>query len=414
MIKPIVIQHIRRSHHWRSRKHEELAELYISMMFRSLAFSLVGVFVPIYLYTIGYSFSAIFLFYAILFFTKTVFGMSGAHIVARIGPKHTIAMSYLLQVLPLAMIVSLESVQWPLPFIAIFWGMSNCLFFLAYHVAFSRVKHAKHGGKEIGWMNIVERFGAMLGPLVGGIVAALFGPQYTFAAALVVFTFGIVPLFLSGEPVRTHQKINFGKFHIKPIVADATVYALMNTNVVIAASIWPLFIAAFIISDNPFASIGSIVAFSVLLSMLFSGVIGRIIDAHHGRKLINASAILAAPIYIVRFFAVSVSVVTVVNVLGELFMQAKKLPITKSFYDRADQFPGNRIVYVTCVEMVANFSKALFFFILFAALTSLPAKQVFLLGFVLASAASLCLAFFHFPHTKTKHRESSTQMKVSA
>ncbi len=44
-------------------KFDELAELYTSMSLRSLGFSLIGIFVPVYLFQYGVSVKDIFLFF---------------------------------------------------------------------------------------------------------------------------------------------------------------------------------------------------------------------------------------------------------------------------------------------------------------------------------------------------------------
>jgi hypothetical protein len=80
--------------------------------------------------------------------------------------KTFLAVSYVLQIIALGMFMGLGSGAFPLWLVALFWGAAGSLFFTAFHVDFSKVKHAEHGGKEVGFMMIMQRVGGLLGPLL--------------------------------------------------------------------------------------------------------------------------------------------------------------------------------------------------------------------------------------------------------
>lgn len=67
MIQKIINTLLEPRHFWRTVGFDELSEIYTSQMLRSLAASLVGIFVPIYLYKIGYSLVAICFMFLIWF-----------------------------------------------------------------------------------------------------------------------------------------------------------------------------------------------------------------------------------------------------------------------------------------------------------------------------------------------------------
>lgn len=401
MFKKIIDKLLRRHHTWRAMDFDELSELYISMLFRSLAFSLIGIFVPIFLFKSGYQLVEIMAFYAVLFSVKVPFSFVAAHLIARIGPKHSIALAYLLQIIPLGMLASLQMRAWPLWIIAATWGVSNSLFFIAFHVDFSKVKHAEHGGKEVGWMTILERCGALLGPLVGGLVAGFFGVEYTFVAALVMFVLGTIPLFITAEPVKTRQHLSFSALRVRTIWRDIVPIGAMNIENAITLTVWPLFVAIFIFMDNAYALIGLVTSLSVLFSIVSARLIGSIIDGQKGRVLLRGSAKLAAAVHLLRLVAGSFGAVVAINILSELCTNGYKLPITKSYYDRADDFPGQRIVFISSVEAASNMYKALAFWLLVVVAASFEPRAVFSAAFVLASLASLLLLTERFPALNT-------------
>jgi hypothetical protein len=72
MLQKAIHKILKPRHFWRDIGFNELSELYTSMLIRSLATSLIGLFVPIYLYKLGYSVRSIFLFF-IIFFSVRIF-----------------------------------------------------------------------------------------------------------------------------------------------------------------------------------------------------------------------------------------------------------------------------------------------------------------------------------------------------
>lgn len=216
MVQKIIHKLLKQRHFWRLVGFDELAELYASMLLRSLATSLIGLFVPIYLHSLGYGVRTIFGFYIIFFGSRVVFDIISALVVARVGPKHTIALSTLANIVFLVLLLTLKELAWPLPFVALVGTATNSLFFIAFHTDFSKIKHPTHGGKELGYVTMLEKLGWVLGPLVGGIVATVWSPKYTIVVAILLFVTSLVPLFMSNEPVKAHQHITIKGFNFRP------------------------------------------------------------------------------------------------------------------------------------------------------------------------------------------------------
>jgi MFS family permease len=230
MLNKIVHKVARRHHPWRAMQFDELAEVYTSMTLRSFGFGVIGIFVPIYLYKNGISLEAIFLFYGAFFILRVPMSVVTAYIVGRIGPKHTIAVSTVFVVAFFGMLLTYDTYTWPLWTLAFVFSMANTLFFIGYNVDFSKIKHAKHGGKELGWLYIFERAGAALGPLVGGLLAGFTEPEIAIAFAMTVLVASLVPLFMTNEPVKVHQKISFKKFKLQPNVRDFVALSVFNLS----------------------------------------------------------------------------------------------------------------------------------------------------------------------------------------
>jgi DHA1 family multidrug resistance protein-like MFS transporter len=401
MIKRFLSRFIRPRHYWRDLGFDELSELYTSMMFRSLAMSLVGIFIPIYLYTLDYPVWQIFLFYAVMFAVWSLICYPVARLIAKVGPKHTMLASYVSQVISMLLLVSQDELRWPLAVIAAALAVSNCMFFSAFHVDFSKVKHKEHGGKELGWMMSMEKVGAVAGPLIGGLVALWFGPQYIFIAAIALLFVGIFPLFLTREPTATNQKLNFKDLHIKDIKSDLIAVQFFHIENAITINAWPLFLGIYIFSDSPYIKLGSIVSISVLISLVAARAIGRTIDRRKGRPLLRYSAVFNAALHLFRPFANSYPYALGVNLLNEAVTPAYRMPFFKGLYDAADDLPGRRIVYITVIEATGTATKAACFLLAgMIAYFTPDSKSVFTVMFAIAAVASLGIMLEKFKALK--------------
>ena len=148
MIQKLIHKILEPRHFWRTVGFDELSELYTSQLLRSLAISTIGVFTPIYLYKLGYSLSSMYDFFS-------------AFVVARIGPKHTMLLSSIIHVIYLSLILTIGDLHYPIMVPAMVGSLAYSLHLLAVQVNFSKIKHVDHGGKELGYMVVVERLGGV-------------------------------------------------------------------------------------------------------------------------------------------------------------------------------------------------------------------------------------------------------------
>ncbi|MCA9333041.1 hypothetical protein KDA00_04185, partial [Candidatus Saccharibacteria bacterium] len=115
MLQKTVDRLLRSRHPWRMIEFDELSELYVSMLFRGLAISMTGLFVPIYMLRLGYDISSIMMVVAWYFTARFVFtDFFSALTVARIGPKHTMLIGYILLSCNTAMFLTISAFNWPI------------------------------------------------------------------------------------------------------------------------------------------------------------------------------------------------------------------------------------------------------------------------------------------------------------
>lgn len=383
-------------HPWRYVGFDELSELYTSTMLRSMGISVVGVFVPIYLYKLEYGIVTVCLFMAGVFLSRVVFDVVAGFVVARIGPKHTILLSNILQIMTLALFLTLSHVKAPLWVIALLWGLSLSLFFIAYHVDFSKIMHKERGGKELGYMTMLERIGAALGPLVGGIIATFVGPEYTIMVAIILFMAATLPLFMTNEPTRVHQTLNFRGLPIRKLRRDGISYFAMGIDASLSVSLWPFFAAISILTVNTYASVGMVTSLGIVAAILSASFIGSVVDRDKGKTLFQWSAAANGLLHVLRPGTGAFSGVLLVNIANEVLSAGYRMPYSKGMYARADDLPGFRIVYIIFMEVIVDAGKAVVWLAVAGLcfyVSAITAMQIVFVGFGLLTFAMLAQKF---------------------
>jgi MFS family permease len=397
MLKQFVERILISTHHWRPGPINELAELYWSQFLRSLSLSLVNIFVPIYLYRLGYDIPTIFWFFVCWFMFRPALDIITGYIIARIGPKHTMVLGVFIQLIHLSLLLTLNKFDWPLWMVAITGGWAYGLFILSFEVDFSKVKHIKHGGSELGFASIFERSGAVIGPLIGGFVAGLFGAQYTIIVAIIVLLGSLIPLFLSREPVRTKQQIHYEEFKWRLYKRDAISGALLMLESNVTIILWPLFIGVFVLTSNTYTLLGLVAALGAFVALLTALFVGKQTDKGNGRQLLQSSAILGGLLHILRATASSFGQVLAINIVHEPVIIGYRIPFIKAMFDRADSLPGQRIVYLCSMSAINTAGRFMFWLAMWSIVQFVDPLTAIKIGFMAGAVFSLGIMLERFP-----------------
>lgn len=362
MIKQFFHRFLLRRHFWRHATFSEVAELYASSMLRKLAINISAAFMSVYLYQNGYSIAFIAVYWAIYYFLKIFMAFPAAQYASRFGPKHGILLSNLLYIPAMILFVFVPSVGMPaLIGTSLLQGASATLYNICYYINFSKVKSVEHAGKEIAYMNIVEKIATGLSPLLGGLLAFAAGPQATMWAAAALFAIASIPLLRTGEPPRSRQKFVFSGFPWRIAYRSLIAETGLGFDVVASGTVWSLLVSVAILgtdNNNVYAKLGALLSVVLLAAIASSYAFGRLIDSRRGGELMHVSIIGNALVHLTRPFVTSVGVVLGVNVANEVATTGYSLAYTRGMFDTAD-LSGHRITYLASIEVMANLGAAL-------------------------------------------------------
>lgn len=396
MLKNFIHRLLEPHHFWRNVGFSELSELYTSQALRSLAINMIGIFTAIYFYELGYSLVDIAFFYCMWFAARPFMDVCSGYVIARIGPKHAMTIANFMQVIYLALVLTLDGLGWPLWLVAVVGSMSYGLHILAVAVDFSKIKHSDHGGKELGYLAIFERIGMVIGPLVGGLIANYFDPRYSVVLAMSILLASSVPLLFTHEPVKTKQHITFKGL---PVAAHKRTYlsvgALTIENTV-SLIVWPIFIAVFVFTDNVFARVGLVAALGTLSSIVFTHHIGRLIDDKKGRGLLRVGAISNAAVHLFRPFATGTAHVLLINTVNEPVTAMYRMPYIKGLYDAADSIEGYRIAFLVTIAVADAVCRLLFWIAIYIGFHLFDPFTVLRVVFIVGAVSSLFITIEKF------------------
>lgn len=374
---------------WRRIKMSELSELYVSMTLKSLALSLVAVFVPVYFYQLGLSIQEIVLYFAVYFFIRVPLNIISGELTAYYGPKHIMSYSYVFLLVFLALLLTMPVYFWPLWLLAVVHAGFNSLFYVSYHVDFSKIQDSFHSGKQLSLMNIFVRAAAALGPFIGGAIATLFGMEFTLGLAAIIVLVAILPLMMTKEPIRLGKRPNYASFSIKKQWRNIIAYSGLAVERQVNLIAWPLFLAAFVFtSSRVYADVGLVTSVAIAVSLIMARVYGHIVDNNDGRYLLNFASVTTAVVDVFRLFVSSMTGVLAVNTGAELFSTGGMIAFTKGFYGEADSV-ADRVAYISVTESIIAFVRSLSWLLILVLIVQFGERYGLMSGFVIAAFSSL-------------------------
>jgi len=336
-----------RRHFWHRVRLNELSELYISLTLRALGMSLIGIFVPVYLYQQGFSIQNIATLFAAMYglrlFTDPLIGK----LVARFGPKHLLRASFPVEVIYIISIIAAGNNIWPLWTVAVAFAVAVSMFMIPFHADFSNVENVKHIGRQLSTMTILEKVAGALGPLAGGLIAAKYGFEVAVVVALVVTILAAVPLYATGEygGYRVYR-YKLKAEHYDDLGSDVAPLVGRGFGIAVASFLWPLLIVLNVFETEAYAGLGLVTALGLGSTMLTAHLVGRLVDNNKGRELLRYGTWLSMFSHVTKPIITSVSGAIGISIAGESLDSLHRLPYMKGFYSNADTYKHGRVAYV--------------------------------------------------------------------
>lgn len=410
MIQSIIHKILRQRHFWRYATFSEIAELYASRTIRVIALNIVSGFTSVYLYSEGYSLVFIMLFWTIFHFLKAPVLALSALIIARYGPKHGMLYSNLLYVPAMMSLGLLNQIGlWAIIIWSIFLAFSTSLYQIGYSVDFSKVKNVQHAGKEIAFMNILEKIAVGVSPIVGGLIALWFGLNTVMWVAAVLFLVAAIPLFKTAEPTEIRQKVNLVGFPWKANMRSLIAHLGKGYDILATGVVWSLFLVIVVFPGygwEIYVKLGLLSSVTIITALIASYSYGKIIDKEKGGELLTISTAFNSLVHIMRIFVNSTTGVIATNITNEIATTGYGMSFMRGVFDAAD-LSGHRILYLCLADIMQNLGAAIATITLLITTSMLDIKSGFIAFYIVTSIFVLLIGTAKF---KIYDKKSSDSM----
>jgi len=342
-------------HYFTSQPSREVEEVYWHTAIHSLALSMVFIFEPIYLYTLGYSLAEILWFYVQVYVCYALLVSVGAKFASRFGYKHAIFVANIFYVGYWFTLFYVRDYAGLLPVAALLFALQKSFFWPAYDADVALNSKQRQRGREVGVLFALIQIVFVAGPFLGGYVAHHFGFWWLFAAAAILMIFSAYPLFRSPEIYsRHHFKIRTLWQVIKERQTNFFGYWGYAEDLMVM-SLWPIYIYI-VVTD--FQSVGVFSTIAAGLGTMLMLYAGKLADKMNKRAMILGTSMFYGVTWIIRFVATTAPIVLLFDVLTKGAKDSLNVPMNALTFERAaERDPDYAIAYSVFYEFSLSIGK---------------------------------------------------------
>ncbi|MBW2963812.1 MFS transporter [Candidatus Woesearchaeota archaeon] len=321
---------------------KELTEVYISISLRYLAFSMISLFVPLYLYDkLGYSLNQTLIFYIVYAVCFGVFTPFTAKIISRIGVKHTILLAVPFYLLFYYLLHILGDYSWLFYSVPVVFALAQTFFWTGFHTEFIKSSDHDHRGREVGKYISLSYLSVLVGPLAGGFLIDRFGFAFVFLIVGVLFFLSAFFLFFTKD-FREPSHIKFKHVFSKENLKNSFAFIGYGAQTMAEGVLWPLFIFVILKTYTNLGLLGSAMSAVVALVTYF---VGKASDKYGSRNLLYVGGIAYSLTWLVRTLFSSIGFVFGLTMFAGFAYTFIHTPIETMTYNKAEKNPLETVVF---------------------------------------------------------------------
>ncbi|MDP2927003.1 MAG: MFS transporter [bacterium] len=368
-----------------------LGGLYASNFLLQFGFSLVGIFIPLYIFKITQGLGWVLAFYLVFNLTIVVFTLPIARLVAKFGSDWIAFSGTIPRALFIIFLILAERNPVFFLWAAIFWGLAVPLYWLPFHLSVVGSDHKMNFGQDAARISLVAKLAVIAGPIIGGLIiqTAGFTPLYLLGLFLII---------ISGFPLFFDKyEFKFPDISLKTLKENLPFkqmprlflgYFGAGITTQVYDIIWPLYVFLLI---GSYQFLGAITSVSLLASFILLMAAGKLTD-RFGNKVFRWSVPLNFINWLVRPFFGGPFFLFSVNLIYELVGIFIWIPLDRLSYYTAVQ--TKRLEFFLAREIALHSGSFL------AALTLIPLMNLsrpdWILAFVWGALGLLLLGQLGF------------------
>jgi MFS family permease len=269
----------------------------------------------------------------------------------------------------------------------VFSGLQISLYWVAYHIYFTKLSDDKKQGEEISMGQILSALAAVGGPAFGGLIISYWGFEATFLIMSILLVLAVFPLkYLPKQDDKITVNILQLIRDLSPKKEFKTYLSLFGLSITetIFMIFWPIYIFPILSGFVGVGFVGSIVAVSAVVSTM---IIGLLIDKVGAYKLIKVFSSLDAIVWVIKTFVslpmhvFAISIASAVTRIGQnmsvesqVYHRARHEDVVSIIVQREVGLAAGRFIFMLVVGLLFWFGMPLVFILIWASAFSLLTK----------------------------------------
>ncbi len=295
----------------------DIQKVNIAHTINSVALSVIGVYIPIYLLTLGYSLTKVLIFFAISHtFGLLIMLFLYTLLIKKFGLIHTFKIYYPLQFIYLVSLFLLNQHMYPFELVAMMYGAANYAYWMPMNILL--IKRSEHHdmGKNLSTFFALPKLFGILGPLLGAILIPILGFWPVFSFAIIGVLISFLPL------AKVHDadvKINLNFLSAgKRVFKDKSLFLFEAFDNIIEESewFWGIYVYLIIGTLSTPGIIGSLESLGGAVLTIF---VGKYADKY-GKRIVPFAALAMTAIFIGRIFIFTAVPAYLITVAASLVM----------------------------------------------------------------------------------------------
>jgi DHA1 family inner membrane transport protein len=192
------------------------------------------------------------------------------------------------------LLAEVHGVEWRLFVLCAISAVGDTVYWTSYHAYFASLGDAEHRGHQLGAREAIAALAGIVGPLATGWALTTLGPRIAFDATAVVLVLAALPIF-GTRNVAVADEVP-GAF--RAAVPGILMFAADGWIAAGFYFVWQ--IALFLALGESFTAYGGAMALAALVGAVSGLLLGRFIDAGHGRRAVWLAAGLLVVVIALR------------------------------------------------------------------------------------------------------------------
>lgn len=198
----------------------------------------------------------------------------------RYGLKPLVIAGTILTALQYPLLAEVQGVGWPLLVLCLVSSLGDTFYWTSYHAYFASLGDAEHRGHQIGAREALAAVVGIAAPLLTGWALVTLGPRIAFGTTAVVLMLSALPLLRTPNVLIAAEAP--GSF--RAALPGILMFAADGWTAAGYVFVWQ--IALFISLGKSFAAFGGAMALAAIAGAITGLLLGRFIDAGHGRRAV--------------------------------------------------------------------------------------------------------------------------------